>query len=317
MQADERTPIHDLSPSQAVTGVVKRVTISGAIVDIGAEVDGLLHISEMSGDGPVHRAADVVSEGDQVQVWVKKVDQPGQWVTLTMIQPPKYTWQNLAPGMQVEGKVVRLADFGAFVNLGGPTDGLIHVSEMASGRVEKPSDVVQEGQVVTAWVKDVDRKQKRISLSLLEPPKVDVHSLRPGMVVTGKVVRLERFGAFVDVGAGRDGMVHVTEMSDEYVSSPKELVSLGQEVTVRVVEVDPRRGRISLSMKDALEASSAVDLGEEPPSAMEIALREAMESENLEWPEDARRNRRREKRKQKARRKQAEIISRTLRHHRD
>jgi 4-hydroxy-3-methylbut-2-enyl diphosphate reductase len=219
--------------------------------------------------------------------------------------------------MQIEGKVVRLADFGAFVDLGGPTDGLIHISEMASGRVDKPSDVVKEGEAITVWVKDVDRKQKRISLSLLEPPKLDMRSLRPGMVLTGKVVRLERFGVFVDVGAGRDGMVHVTEMSDEYVSSPKELVSLGQEVTVRVLEVDPRRGRISLSMKEAIEAPATVDLGEEPPSAMEIALRQAMESEDMEWPEDARRDRRRRKRDKKSRRRQAEIISRTLRDHRD
>jgi ribosomal protein S1 len=316
VQAEERIPIHDLSPSQAVTGVVKRVTISGAIVDIGAEVDGLLHISEMSGDGPVHRASDAISEGDEVQAWVKTVDQPGRWVTLTMVEPPQFTWQDLAPGMQIEGKVVRLADFGAFVDLGGPTDGLIHISEMSSGRVNKPSDVVQEGELVTVWVKDVDRKQQRISLSLLEPPKVDIQSLRPGMVVTGKVVRLERFGAFVDVGAGRDGMVHVTEMSDDYVSSPKELVSLGQELTVRVLDVDPRRGRISLSMKEAVEAPTTVDLGEEAPSAMEIALREAMEDRDMEWPED-RRDRRRRKRGKKSRRKQAEIISRTLREHRD
>jgi small subunit ribosomal protein S1 len=316
VQAEERIPIHDLSPNQPVNGVVKRVTISGAIVDIGAEVDGLLHISEMAGDAPVHRASDAVSEGDEVQAWIKKVDHPGRWVTLTMAEPPKYTWQDLSPGIQIEGKVVRLADFGAFVDLGGPTDGLIHISEMSEGRVNKPSDVVQPGDAVTVWVKDVDRKQQRISLSLLEPPKLDIHSLRSGMVLTGKVVRLERFGAFVDIGAGRDGMVHVTEMSDDYVASPKDVVSLGQEVTVRVLDVDPRRGRISLSMKEAIEEPGTVDLGEEAPSAMEIALREAMEDQDLEWPEE-RRDRRRRKRDKRSRRKQAEIISRTLRDHRD
>jgi small subunit ribosomal protein S1 len=217
--------------------------------------------------------------------------------------------------MQVEGKVVRLERFGAFVDIGAQTDGLIHVSEMATGRVAKPSDVVSEGDQVSVWIKDVDRKSRRISLTLLEPPEVDIRALRPDMVFTGTVVRLESFGAFVDIGAGRDGMIHVTEMGRGYVGSPSEIVSVGDEVQVRVLEVDPRRGRISLSMKDLPTDEYVTDEEEEElPTAMELALRAAMEEEGVELPHKQDR-----RRKKKSRRKydpmRDEIISRTLATH--
>jgi small subunit ribosomal protein S1 len=235
-----------------------------------------------------------------------------------MVEPPRYTWADLEPGMKVEGKVVRLERFGAFVDIGAETDGLIHVSEMATGRVAKPSDVVSEGDQVSVWVKDVDRKGRRISLTLLEPPEVDIRALRPDMTLTGTVVRLESFGAFVDIGAGRDGMIHVTEMGRGYVGSPSEIVSVGDEVQVRVVEVDPRRGRISLSMKDLPTDEFLIDEEEEElPTAMELALRAAMGDEGFEYPHKEDRRRRRKKGKRRYDPMRDDIISRTLASHQD
>ena len=128
--------------------------------------------------------------------------------------------------------------------------------------------------MVSVWIKDVDRGAGRISLTMVEPPDVDIRSLKPDTVLTGTVVRLENFGAFVDIGAGRDGMIHVTEMARGYVGSPSDIVSVGDVVQVRVLDVDPRRGRISLSMKDLpgddyqwIEEEEA-----EVPTAMELAL---------------------------------------------
>ncbi len=317
MSTDTSISLADLSPGQKLGGTVRKVTLSGAIVDVNAPVDGLLHISEL-GQGRVSRTSDVLSEGDTVDVWVKKVDLTSGRLSLTMVEPPKYTWKDLEPGLRTEGKVVRLEKFGAFVDIGARTDGLVHVSEMAKGRVHDPSNVVSEGDVVTVWIKDVDHKSRRISLTMVEPPELDIRTLVPETTLTGKVVRLESFGAFVDIGAGRDGMIHVTEMGRGYVGSPSEILSVGDEVQVRVLEVDPRRGRISLSMKDLpVDHWEAEEEVEEVPSSMELALREAMEKEGVPFPHKPTSRRRGKKPKRRRDQVQDEIIARTLRHHKD
>jgi ribosomal protein S1 len=317
VSVDVSISLAEVTQGQKLEGTVRKVTLSGAIVDVGAPVDGLLHISDL-GDKRVTRTSDVLSEGQLITAWVKRVDLQGGRLSLTMVEPPKYTWSNLEPGMKVSGKVVRLERFGAFVDIGADTDGLVHVSEMGTGRVAKPSDVVSEGDVIEVWIKDVDRKSRRISLSMIEPPEVDIRSLKPDTLLTGRVVRLESFGAFVDIGAGRDGMIHVTEMGRGYVGSPSEIVSVGDEVQVRVLEVDPRRGRISLSMKD-LPADDYVvtDDLEEVPTSMELALREAMEVQGVDLPMKPDTRSRKKKSKQRYDRVQDEIISRTLKTRRD
>jgi small subunit ribosomal protein S1 len=225
----------------------------------------------------------------------------------------------LKPGLKTEGKVVRLEKFGAFVDLGAQTDGLVHVSEMGTGRVEKPSDVVSEGDIISVWVKDADRKSRRISLTMLEPPEVDIRTLEPDVVLTGKVVRLESFGAFVDIGAGRDGMIHVSEMGRGYVGNPSEIMSVGDEVQVRVLEVDPRRGRISLSMKDLPADEYVLDAedDEELPSSMELALRDAMEREGMPFPPKKAQKRRQKRTKRRRSWEQDDIIARTLSTHQE
>jgi ribosomal protein S1 len=230
-----------------------------------------------------------------------------------MVEPPRFAWNDLEPGFKTEGKVVRLEKFGAFVDIGAETDGLVHVSEMGAGRVNQPSDVVSEGDVIPVWIKEADRKSRRISLTMMEPPEVDIRTLKPDMLLNGTVVRLESFGAFVDVGAGRDGMIHVTEMGRGYVGSPSEIVSVGDEVQVRVLEVDPRRGRISLSMKDLPTDEYLLEDVEEVPSSMELALRMAMEEEGMPLPAKPIPRRRRKKgKKRRHDRVQDDIISRTL-----
>jgi small subunit ribosomal protein S1 len=312
VSAENIISLAEITPGQQLEGTVKKVTLSGAILDVGTDVDGLLHISDL-GDRKITRTSDVMKEGDQVTVWVKRVELAGGRLSLTMVQPPKFTWNSLEPGLKTEGKVVRLEKFGAFVDIGAETDGLVHVSEMGTGRINKPSDVVSEGDIISVWVKEVDRKSRRISLTMIEPPEVDIRTLQPETVLTGKVVRLESFGAFVDIGAGRDGMIHVTEMGRGYVGSPSEILSVGDEVQVKVLEVDPRRGRISLSMKDLPTDDLPIDEPEEEaPSAMEYALRMAMEEQGMFLPTKPE-SRRRQKSRQHRDREQDEIIFRTLR----
>jgi ribosomal protein S1 len=303
----------DLSSGQQLEGTVKKVTLSGAIVEVGAAVDGLLHISDL--DKRVSRTSDLLAEGQGITVWVKKVDLATKRLNLTMVPPPRFRWEDLQPGLKTEGKVVRLEKFGAFVDIGIETEGLVHISEMASGRVNQPSDVVSEGDVVSVWVKEADRKARRISLSMVEPPAVDLRTLKPDTILTGKVVRLENFGAFVDIGAGRDGLVHVSEMGRGYVGSPSEVLSVGDQVQVRVVEVDPRKGRISLSMTDLPTEEVMVEEGEEAPSSIELAFRMAKGEEGVPYPVKPDRRRPRESKRQRDR-MQEEIMERTLRERR-
>lgn len=318
MSAETSISLSEISPGQELQGTVKRVTLSGAILDVGAQVDGLLHISDL-GDKSITRTSDKLVQGQEVTVWVKRVDLEGGRLSLTMAEPPRYSWNDLKPGLKTEGKVVRLEKFGAFVDLGAQTDGLVHVSEMGTGRVEKPSDVVSEGDIISVWVKDADRKSRRISLTMLEPPEVDIRTLQPDAVLTGKVVRLESFGAFVDIGAGRDGMIHVSEMGRGYVGNPSEIMSVGDDVQVRVLEVDPRRGRISLSMKDLPADEYVLDAedDEELPSSMELALRDAMEREGMPFPPKKAQKRRQKRTKRRRSWEQDDIIARTLSTHQE
>lgn len=170
----------------------------------------------------------------------------------TLNIPPRKVVKTLAVGQEVEGVVKRVTEFGAFIDIGVGRDGLVHVSEMAQGRVSKPSDVVKEGDKVQVWIKELDREKNRISLSMIQPGTMTLRDLDEGAIVRGRVTRLERYGAFVDVGVGRDGMLHVKEMGRGYVEKPEDVVTVGDEIDVQVIGLDRRRGRIDLSIKELL-----------------------------------------------------------------
>ena len=170
----------------------------------------------------------------------------------TLNIPPRKVVKTLAVGQEVEGVVKRVTEFGAFIDIGVGRDGLVHVSELSQRRVAKASDVVQEGQTVTVWIKELDRDKNRISLSMVPPGTLTMHDLEEGMVVTGTVTRMERYGAFLDIGVGRDGMLHVKEMGHGFIEKPEDVIHLGEEVQVQIVGLDQRRGRVDLSRKSLL-----------------------------------------------------------------
>jgi len=235
--------------------------------------------------------------------------------TTVHVIPRKKVVRPLTRGMEMQGRVRRLADFGAFVDIGVGTDGLLHISEIdPSRRVAKIADAVSVGDEITVWIKDLDRKSNRISLTM-----VPINDLEQGMTINGKVTRLAPYGAFVDIGVGREGMLHVREMGDGYVRAPDDVVSIGEQLNVRIVSVDKRRARIDLSIKglhpktEMMETSEEVE-EEEPPTLMELALREAMGDE---LPTSKRRPKTRKKRRRPSRQHQLdEIISRTIETHR-
>jgi small subunit ribosomal protein S1 len=218
--------------------------------------------------------------------------------------------RELRPKMKLQGHVVRVELFGAFVDIGVGQDGLVHISQLREGRVNRVADVVSEGDEVTVWVQKVDPQQGRISLTMIEPPERTLEDLEPGMVLTGRVTRLERYGAFVDIGVERDGLVHVSEIAQGYVKNPTEYVSVGEKVEVRVASVNLRKGQIELSMKD-LPTDAPVETEEEeetPPTAIEVALKEAMAQSEQESEQKSRR-----KRRKALDAERAEVLARTLR----
>lgn len=222
--------------------------------------------------------------------------------------PAKIT--DLKPKMKLQGTVKKIELFGAFVDVGVGRDGLVHISALRRERVNKVEEVLQVGQEATVWVRKVDPKAGRIDLTMIEPAAVEWDELQRGQVLTGKVVRMEKFGAFVDIGAERPGLVHVREMSNARVSDPGDVVKLGDEVDVKVIGVDPRKRQIDLSMK-----SVDVAIEDEEPeipaaTAMELALRKAM---GTSAPPRGGRKGSGRRGQARSRREQEDILSRTLR----
>ena len=224
--------------------------------------------------------------------------------------------------MRIKGRVERLELYGAFIDLGLETSALVHISKMGKGHVNRVSDVVNVGDEVEVWVDKVDPAQNQVMVTMVEPLAVDWGDLEEGQVYSGTVKRLENFGAFIDIGAEREGLVHISELSHDYVKQPGEVVNVGDEVEVQVLGFSRRKRRIDLSMKalqDKPEAESSsysvatkADIEdyeeheEEMPTAMAIAWRRAT-GKDEKRPGKGKRNRR------QRRDEQEEIYSRTLR----
>lgn len=226
-----------------------------------------------------------------------------------MAEDAPLTMEELKPGMAVSGVIQRLTLYGPLVDVGMNQPALLHISQLGHSNFRNVEEVFSAGELIEAFVLKVDKSNSRVLLTMIKPPDVTWDAIRVGQIHRGKVVRLEPFGAFVDIGAERPGMVHVSEMAEEYVESPGDVVKVGDEVEVRVIRV--KRRHIDLSMKMApepVEAAAPSD-DEKIPTAMELALRRATSTGRGESNSAAprRANRRRDE--------QDDIYSRTLRNH--
>lgn len=254
----------ELQEGAVVRGTVRSVTDFGAFVDLGG-VDGLLHVADMAWQR-VGKPSDVVAVGDALEVKVLKVNPEGKRISLGLKQLTPDPWSLAAEsfhiGDRVQGKVSRLTDFGAFVELMPGVDGLIHISEMSwAKKVRKPSDILKSGEMVEAVVLGVNPAERRIALGLkqaLGDPWEDALKKYPvGAVAEGPVTSLTNFGCFIDLGGGIDGMIHISDItSEKRLNHPREAVTAGQTVKAVVLEVDRERRRIKLGMKQ-LQPTSA------------------------------------------------------------
>lgn len=245
-----------LAEGQVRSGVVRRLADFGAFVDIGG-IDGLLHVSDIS-YARVNNPAEVLKVGDEIQVQVLKVDTAKDRISLGMKQLKADPWTliegNYKPSQTIDGRVTRLAEFGAFVELEPGVEGLLPVSEMSwTKRVRHPRELLKEGDSVRAQIMTIDPAQRRISLSLkslgADPWSTVQERYTPQSTVTGVVTRIAPFGAFVQLEEGVEGLAHISELSDKHVRSVGDAVKEGQVVQARILGVDLAQRRISLSLK--------------------------------------------------------------------
>ncbi len=262
-RAVEEHRYSEIREGERVRGEVRSLTDYGAFVDIGG-VDALLHVSDIAW-GRVNKPADVLSLGQQIEAKVLKVDPHKRRISLGMKQLQPSPWELAAEkykvGERVCGAVTRVADFGAFVELEPGIEGLIHISEMSwSKRVRTPGDVVKPGETVQAVILGVNAEGHRISLGLkqaLGDPWADAaQRFAVGSVIEGPVTSLTKFGAFVQLSEGVEGMVHIGEITaDKRLNHPQDMLKVGQPIRAQVLEVDKERRRISLGMKQLVPTS--------------------------------------------------------------
>ena len=260
---EERFPI-----SSRVSGRVASVADYGAFVELESGIEGLVHVSEMSWSKRVKHPSKLVNPGDQVEVEVLSVDPKGRRISLGMKQIQENPWQTLHEryqvGMRVHGRVRNLTDFGAFIEIEDGVDGLVHVSDISwSRRIKHPSEVLKKGQEIDAIITSIDTENRRLSLSIkdLEPNAWDkfVTEHAPGDVVRGKIARFANFGAFVELDDNLEGLCHISELSEERVAKPEDVVQLGQEMDFKILRIDVESKKIGLSARAVGKDEPVVD----------------------------------------------------------
>ena len=254
-QIEERFPA-----GQKVKGKITNLVPYGAFVELEEGVEGLIHVSELSWTKRIMRPSDILSVGQEVEAVVLGVNKEEQKISLGLRQLEANPWDEIEKkftiGSRVKGKIRNMTAYGAFVELDEGIDGMIHVSDLSwTRKVNHPSEVFKKSDEVEAEVIDIDKTNQRISLGikqLSEDPWKNIdQKYKIGDLVNGKVTKLASFGAFVQLADDIDGLVHISQLSEEHVAKVKDVLKVGQEVEARVIKVDKVERRIGLSIKAA------------------------------------------------------------------
>jgi len=260
---------------------------------------------------------EVVTESEEVEVTAEAEEAA---IDLDVLVTPS-SIDDLQRKMKLKGTVTRLDLYGAFVNIGLKAPAVLHISHLGK-RVNRVSDVLTKGDEVEVWVDRIDQASNLVNVTMNRPLAVEWSDLEEGNTYTGRVTRLENFGAFINIGAEKEGLAHVSELSHEYVRHPREVLNVDDEVQVKVLDFSRKKRRINLSVKALQEAPEAsleemsvadLDYKEEDygdvPTAMEFAIRNAMGDDA---PAGGGRKQKKKKKKKGRRAYQNDIISRTL-----
>lgn len=255
-----------------VRGKVVNLAPYGAFVELEQGIEGLVHVSEMSWTKRIQRASDVLTLGEEVDAVVLSISTDDKKISLGIRQTEENPWEVVAGkypiGSLVTGNVRNFTSYGAFVELEEGVDGMIHVSDMSwTRKVNHPSEILKKGEEVQTVVLEIDASSQRISLGLKQAqqdPWAGIVDRYPvGAKVSGIVTKISSFGAFVEIEEGIDGLVHISQISEEHVERVKDLLNVGQQVEARIVKVDPVEHRIGLSIKAATVADEDFEVREE------------------------------------------------------
>ncbi|MCC5839225.1 MAG: 30S ribosomal protein S1 [Opitutales bacterium] len=243
-----------------VRGKVVNLVPYGAFVELEEGVEGLVHVTEMSWTKRINKPSEVIKVGDEVEAVVLGIQKEDQKISLSLRQLEANPWDmvrhNYPVGARVRGKVRNLTSYGAFIELEEGIDGMVHVSDMSwTRKINHPSEAVKKGDEIDALVLDVDPSQQRISLGMKQLAtdpwdEIDTH-FKIGDVVKGRVGKLTSYGAFIELKEGIDGLVHISQVSEERVEKIKDHLKVGEEITARVIKIDRDERRIGLSIKAA------------------------------------------------------------------
>ncbi len=251
-----------------VKGRVASIADYGAFVELEPGVEGLIHVTEMTWSKRIKHPSKIVSLGDTVEVEVLDIDPQARRIRLGLKQTQPNPWDTLperySVGQRVRGRVRNLTEFGAFVEIEDGIDGLVHVSDISwTKRIKHPAEVLKKGQEVEAVITHIDTQNRRLSLSIkdTEPSAWDrfVAEHKPGDIVHGRVTRFASFGVFVEVAEGLEGLCHISELSEERVRRPEDVVQIGQEMDFRILRIEPENKKIALSARAAKHDEPAVD----------------------------------------------------------
>ncbi len=264
---DEKYPI-----GSRIHGKVVNVAPYGAFIALEDGVEGLVHVSEMSWTKRVARAADVVNVGDEVDAVVLSISKDDQKISLGMRQVDANPWELVADtypiGSRISGKVRNFTSYGAFVEIEDGVDGMIHVSDMSwTRKINHPSEVLKKGEAVECVVLEIDPSSQRLSLGLKqaqEDPWANISKkFKVGEIIKGKVTKIASFGAFIEMEEGIDGLVHISQISNDHIERVRDALTPGQDVEARVVKIDAVERRIGLSIKAATIADSDFEVSDD------------------------------------------------------
>ena len=253
-EVEEKYPIGSVQKGEVVN-----VMNYGAFVKLEPGIEGLVHISEMSWVKRVNHPSELVNIGDEINVSVLGIDKSGEQMSLGMKQTQKNPWDEVEEkyptGKEIAGKVRNLTNYGAFIELEEGIDGLLHVSDMSwTRKISHPNEVLEKGQELQCKILSVDTDRRRIALGLKQlgddPWSTDIPArYQSGQVIKGKVTKITNFGVFVGLEDGLEGLLHISELSDDKIENPEDLVKVGEEMEVKVLRVDTDERKIGLSKR--------------------------------------------------------------------
>jgi len=288
---EERYPI-----GSKIKGQVVNIMSYGAFVKLETGIEGLVHISEMSWTRRINHPSEVVAIGDSVEAIVLNINKDKEEISLSVKQVELNPWTNIEekyqPGHKIKGRVRNLTNYGAFIEIDEGIDGLLHISDMSwSKKVTHPSEIIKKGDKIEVEILSVDKEKKRVSLGIKQltedPWKKEIpEKYSVGDIVKGKVTKMTDFGAFIDMGNGLEGLLHISEVSSEKIKNLEKILSIGQELDVKIVKIESEARKIGLSLKGTGKAPEQEAKPQETQPQEEQAEAEAAEEKVDEAKED-------------------------------